>query len=285
MSLENNVTYQYKFDELRLAVTHPNNKKITFILVEGITDERLYRKLFNLDHCKVEWIPGGNSKLEQCVIDLLPFHSFNIGIRDADFLHLNKVAYTNQNIFLTDLHDTEMSIISEKEVFSAIVHEYFPYLSKQEHLKVRTDIFKITENLSLRKWLNEKESLGISFKKNEFQDLIIIENLTIDFEQYLIRLNSKLEKNGKLSIEFPSEQIEQIKSNNLDYFQLTNGHDFTKAFAEYVRKKGNKKDLKPEDLESLYRTNYTVKHFCKTKLYDKILIWQNTNKCKIHCES
>ena len=55
------VTFQDKINELRLDITHPNSLGINFILVEGGSDIRLFRKLFDIDRCKIENIPGGKT--------------------------------------------------------------------------------------------------------------------------------------------------------------------------------------------------------------------------------
>ncbi|TAF73347.1 MAG: hypothetical protein EAZ53_12830 [Bacteroidetes bacterium] len=278
MNQDKDITYQYKFDELRLAITHPHSLKIAYVLVEGSSDERLFRKLFNSDYCKVEWVPGGNPKLELCVNDLLPFHNLIFGIRDADFINLNKIDYTKQNIFLTDLHDIEMSMIAENEVFSAVLHEYLPILPKNKHQEVRNDVFKILEKLSLLKWLNDIEFLELPFEFG-FQDLISINNMEIEFEKYITRLNSELKKVGKQPIELSFEKLENLKKSKPDIFQLTNGHDFLKTLSEFLRKRGNAKDLKYDDLASNFRINYSISHFNRTQLYNKIKEWEVSNSC------
>ena len=72
------ITYQDKLNELRLDISHPNNRGLAFVFVEGETDIRLFRKFFNLDNCKVENIPGGKLKLEECVKELLKVYSLII---------------------------------------------------------------------------------------------------------------------------------------------------------------------------------------------------------------
>ena len=62
------ISYQEKLNELRLDISHPNSNGISFILLEGDTHIRLFRKLFNLNNCKVENIPGGNKKLETFIL-------------------------------------------------------------------------------------------------------------------------------------------------------------------------------------------------------------------------
>jgi len=42
------ITFQEKFNELRLDISHPNSKGKTFVLVEGDSDIRLFRKFFLL---------------------------------------------------------------------------------------------------------------------------------------------------------------------------------------------------------------------------------------------
>lgn len=161
---QQDIGYQYKLNELRLDLSHPNSKGRVFVFVEGETDIKLFRKLFNLDNCKVENIPGGNLKLEECVSELSQNYALIIGIRDADFLHLSDVPYTKPNMFLTDFHDIEMSLVAEDEVFSAILFEY-TNLPKQDHNSIRTTILEIIEEISLLKWLNSLGDLRISFKK------------------------------------------------------------------------------------------------------------------------
>ena len=36
------ITYEYKLTELRLAISHPNNKRMVFVLLEGKTDIKLF---------------------------------------------------------------------------------------------------------------------------------------------------------------------------------------------------------------------------------------------------
>ena len=68
---QQDITYEYKLNELRLDIRHPNSRGHTFVLVEGESDIRLFRKFFDLENCKVENIPGGNLKVEDCVEELL----------------------------------------------------------------------------------------------------------------------------------------------------------------------------------------------------------------------
>lgn len=119
------VTYQEKLNELRLDIPHPNNVGQIFILVEGESDIKLYRKLFDTDSIvNVEQVPGGSNGVETAVHTLLQMSSLIIGIRDADFIRLLGTNYQEDPIFLTDAHDVEMMMMKDNEVLKNLLNEY-----------------------------------------------------------------------------------------------------------------------------------------------------------------
>lgn len=265
------ITYQDKLNELRLDISHPNNKGLAFVLLEGESDIRLFRKLFNLDNCKVESIPGGKFKLEECVGVLVNVYPLIIGLRDADFIHLENQPYTKANMFLTDLHDMEMMLISEENVFSALIFEYTS-LSQDKHSEVRNNILTSIEQISLLRWLNEKENLEYKFEAG-FQDLISFVNLKIDFDQYFSRVISKSPNAKLIDISIVLQKLKDLKEINPDLFQLSNGHDFMKALSQYVRVSGDGRTLGDENISSIFRIAFTLNHFKKTKLFSETKSW------------
>ena len=274
------ITFQDKLNELRLDIAHPNNKGIAFVLLEGDSDIRLFRKLFNLDKCKVETIPGGKFKLEDCVGELVNVYPLIIGIRDADFIHLGNQPYSKANLFLTDLHDMEMMLVSEDEVFSALIFEYTP-LTEDKHSEVRNNIMISIEQIGLLKWLNEKEDLEYKFDAG-FQDMISFINLEIDFVKYFPRVLSK-SPNAKLTdISIVQQKLKALKEINPDSFQLCNGHDFMKALSKFVRETGVGRTLGDENISSIFRMIYTLAHFKKSKIFHEIKSWADSNGCVLY---
>lgn len=274
------ITYQDKLNELRLDISHPNSEGIAFVLLEGESDIRLFRKLFNLDNCKVETIPGGNLKLEDCIGELVNVYPLIIGIRDADFIYLENHPYSKANLFLTDMHDMEMMLISEDDVFSALIFEYTS-LTKDKHSEVRNNIMLSIELIGFLKWLNEKENLEYKFGAG-FQDLISFVNLEIDFAQYFSRVLSK-SPNAKLTdIAIILQKIKSLKQSNPDSFQLCNGHDFIKSLSQFVREKGDGRTIGDENIASSFRMSYTLIHFKKTKLFNETKSWANLKGCVLY---
>lgn len=276
------VTYQDKLNELRLDVTHPNSLGINFILVEGDSDIRLFRKLFDIDKCKIENIPGGKNKLEECVATLINIYPLVLGIRDTDFLHLNNVVYTNQNMFLTDKHDIETTILSEDDVLNTLVFEYTTK-PKNEHLTLRNEIIQCIEMIGYLKWLNSIDNLELKFDCG-FYDLISFANLNIDFDTYFMRVISK-SPNAKITdIHIIKEKIDNLKTSNPDMLQLTNGHDLVKAFANYFKNASGINGVSDENIASILRISYNKNQLQKTNLYTELNQWSDDNNTKIFVE-
>jgi hypothetical protein len=277
---QQDITYQDKLNELRLDISHPNNNGIAFVLLEGKSDVRLFRKLFNPETCKVENIPGGCPKLEECVGVLVSIYPLIIGIRDADFIHLRNESYSKTNMFLTDYHDMEMMLISEDEVFNAFLFEYSS-LSLDEHEEARNSIFTTIEQVSLLKWLNEKEHLGYQIEVG-FQDLISFNNLDIDFEQYFARVIAKSPNAILVNLSIVMQKLQSLKATNPDPFQICNGHDFVKALSKYVKETGDGRTVKDEIISSSLRMAYTYEHYKMTHLFTSTKSWSDNNNCSIY---
>lgn len=274
------VTYDYKLNELRLDFSHPKSIGKVFVLFEGESDIKLFRKLFNENNCKVETVPGGKLKLEECVGILGKIYPLIIGIRDADFVHLEAKPYEKANIFLTDYHDMEMTLVSDDEVFSSILSLFYIF-PKNKHSEIRNNIMLSIEQIGYLKWLNEIEDLEYKFDAG-FQKLISFDNFKIDFEQYFDRVLSK-SPNAKITDKtIILEKIRVLKATNPDQLQLCNGHDFIKAFAEYLRINSVVKKVNDENIADSFIVSFHINHYIKTKLYLKTKMWADNRKCVIY---
>ena len=269
---QNDFTFEDDLGWIIQTTGNHNYRKVVFVLVEGDTDIRLFRKFFNEDKCKVEKITGGNPQLEISVERLLNVHKLIIGIRDADFIHLNGIAYNKENMFLTDFHDIEMTLIHNDSAFSAILFEFLSDLGKQKHNKVRKNIFKIIEQVSFLRWLNDLENLELNFEPS-FYNLIELDRLAINFAQHFSNICSK-SPNAKIKdFEIINEEIQKLKVESPDSFQVSNGHDFMTALFRYIQGNKNSISLKKEVIEAIFRTNFRKEDFEKTDLFEKIKKW------------
>jgi hypothetical protein len=278
---QNDITYQDKLNELRLDISHPNSKGFVFIVVEGDSDIRLFRKLFNLQHCKVEFVPGGKFKLEECVATLSGLYPLIIGIRDADFIHLGDSTYSKTNIFITDLHDMEMTLVAEDQVFSSLIFEYTSII-QEKHLEVRQNILKALKGLSLLKLLNENEQLGYHFEGVGFQDLLLFPDYDLDLHQYFLRVLKKSFDPLVTDYSIVLQKVNVLKASNPDLFQLCNGHDCIKALSEFLREYGHAKSISDEIISSSLRMVFNESHHRKTTLFLNTKSWADSHDCEIY---
>lgn len=274
------ITFQDKLNELRLDISHPNSKGINFIFVEGAKDIIFFRKFFNPDKCKVENIPGGKIKLEECVSDLIKIYPFIIGIRDADFIHLNGGEYLKANVFLTDFHDIEITMLAQDSVLNSLLFE-FTNDPKERHLQFRDNMLKAIEMVGYLKWLNDKENLVLKFSSSGFQDLVLFANFEINFNQYLQRVLVK-STNAKIKDKkVINKKISELIKLKPDLMQLTNGHDLLTIFAKYFREKTTRKGFSDEKIVSALRMTFSFEYFKKTNLYDNLNAWSIHHKTEL----
>ena len=274
------VTYQDKLNELRLDITHPKSRGKVFVCLEGESDVKLFRKFFNLEKCKVERIPGGKFKLEECVTSLIAVYRLIFGIRDADFLHLENKTSIHPNIFLTDCHDMEMNMISVEEVFSSILFE-FTNLKQEEHGAVRDNILKAISFIGYFKLLNEIEKLEINFEGIDFDKLIDIQTFEIDKNTLIDTALNQSPNTKERNTSILLGKINSIISVSHNLYQLCNGHDFMKVLSIYINRKVSRK-IKYENLESQFRTTYTLQHYQSTNLYKNTLNWATEQSCNLY---
>lgn len=270
------IDYQTKINELKLDLTHPKNKGINYIFVEGINDIKLFRKIFNNDKCKVEWIPGGKLKLEECVETLINTHPLIIGIRDADFLHLEeKKSYYKKNVFLTDHHDIEMTMLANDSCFRAILYEYSNIESYEFH-EFKNNLLILLAPLSCLKWLNDIEKLELDFKC-DFTYLINHDDLNFNLEEYIKRVKSKSPNAKDISDVIIINMTNELHKESLDLLQVVNGHDFLKALESHLKIKENNNKISSIVLESSLRMKYEFSHFTSTILYKDLSNWAISN--------
>jgi hypothetical protein len=86
--------------------------KGAFLVVEGDTDARVYKRFVDDSRCKV--IPAHNKDNAVEILEILEKDRFPgvLVIVDADFWHLEGIKPESLNLLLTDTHDLETMIIS-----------------------------------------------------------------------------------------------------------------------------------------------------------------------------
>ncbi|MDD5113237.1 MAG: DUF4435 domain-containing protein [Methylobacter sp.] len=253
---------------IRLELRHPAGKKYLWILVEGETDQKLYAKLIDGENTKIEMVHGGVESLRKALSELIKETRQVIGIRDADFLHLNQQLETIDHLFLTDVHDVEMMMLSRDTVFEAVIAEYLPD-RRNDFAVLRDELLASLVFLAGLRWLNDIECLEFNFKAGiaHFYDSI---NLAMDRRKCIERVEQCSANKKRIP---QIQEIENKIAGVTDYYNLCHGHDFENALALHVNAKKSK-NVKNSDIGAALRLAYRKDDFATTTLYCHLKSWE-----------
>lgn len=267
-----------------------SSKKKWVFLVEGKTDRILFTKFIANDDVLINSCDG-KPKLKEIVKELRSrdFNSF-IAILDLDFEKIDKEVIDDKQIFYSDHHDIEISII-ESNSLNVILEKY----SVEEKLNSFTEtfkdsykdyVFKLGSYLGYLKWSNKKDNLGLVFKPKNVDgnqlkiDKFINKNLVYLGNEKMINTVLEYSKNRGTHLSSKQDIIssfdENVKS-NLDLLQLCNGHDLSHIIALSLKKIIGTRNVSYKDIEEDLRLSYDSNCFKKTNLYKAIKNWEDQN--------
>jgi hypothetical protein len=257
---------------IRLELRHPAGKKFLWVLVEGETDQKLYAKLIAGRNTKVEMVFGGVENLRKAVFTLVQETKQVLGIRDADFLHLDKRQETIACLFLTDFHDAEMLLLTCDAAFESVVCEYLP-LRRADFEMLRRNLLESLVFLGAIRWINNSEILKLNFEGLSLAKVYDAAMLTLDKAKCIEELENR-SPNKKRNLQ--TEEIELKINGFCDHYNLCNGHDFEKAFALHINVKNpGVKGVKDGDIGKALRMAYRKDDFATTKLYESLKNWES----------
>ena len=273
-------TLDSKLSEIRLSIKHPSNENKVFILLEGSTDIKLFRKFFAKDYTDTTGLDGKEKVIQALEKLIAEGYTKIIGIKDADFDHLLSIQPANNNLFITDLHDMEIQMI-ESNALDSLIAEYGN--SSMESLDMKEKIYQIALVIGCARYFDEKkkqegQERDLAFDSLKFQNFIQLNNqqlLLFDEARFLSELISESKKR-KLSLELTNEklksEIESIKSETYNQQQMCSGHDLTKLLGLLFFNNPN-----GNEIEKALRLSYSLENFQITALYRNLNVWASKN--------
>ncbi|MDR1290089.1 MAG: DUF4435 domain-containing protein [Planctomycetaceae bacterium] len=300
----------------QLSQNSPIGENSVWILVEGDDDCKIYPKFFQKEKCKIEQVHGGVGQLEIALNKLQQYADRIAGIRDADFCHLSGKHSSLKNLFYTDCHDIEMTMIQNDTVLENILYEY----SLQSNIAdIKQNILNEASYVGYTKYYNDVNNCSINFEGITFGKIVTLQgdNLFLQKSSYLQNLN---ERSPRKTISIDENTVNQfIASNPIhDLYQLVNGHDFIKLLALRINFHISKGIPEPvlavdfaheeplhvvalacsdsrilkrlqhinhKDVSKSLRNSYRIDDFKLTNLYNCLLLWQNMNGLDILAQS
>jgi len=261
VSLQSYLNENDVINSIRLQLRHSSGVNKFWVIVEGESDQKLFSKLINGENVVIEISHGGVTSLLKTVASILQESDHILGIRDADFIHLERNLATPPHIFLTDFHDAEMMLVSCNPVLNAIFREYLPQENNTDLL--RTKILQSIAFIGSLRWINELECLELNFKNLGLAEYYDVRNFCLRKEMYLETI---IKRSPRKKREVTCEEVLGKVANITDFLNLCNGHDFLNVFSIYVNA-NSKKGTKSEEISRAFRVSYRLEDFKQTRLF------------------
>lgn len=260
------------FAELRMQLSSPNNKKKTYIILEGQDDITLLRDCFT-NECYLFESYGGKTALEETVN---AFQNSNvIGVRDRDYIKFEK-----PRVFCCDYCNAEMMVVSNDKAFTVLLNKITQ--SNDNFVELRNQLLNDLIYLSAIRKLNEEYKFELNFKKVSINYLYRSKNLSnlSYLVEYINRYSEqKINDDKRKLIE---DEVTKIKENLLLY---TNGHDFCELLITFLKQQyPNKNVVKTLSIGNFHLVlyiGYSFIYFYSTDLYKKLYDYQINNNLSI----
>jgi hypothetical protein len=268
-TVKSNLNARYTINLIQMTQNSPIGHGSVWVLVEGDDDCKIYPKFFRKDQCRVEQVHGGYSQLEKAIAELQQYADRIAGVRDADFHHLQKRVATFQNLFYTDCHDIEMTMVQSLAVFENILYEYS---LQTEAVNIRQNILVEASFIGYIRFYNETNNYSIHFEGIKLGDIIRNDNnnLTLQKELYIKKLNQ-----NSPTITLTAAALDDFinSAKTTDLYQLVNGHDFITLLQHRINFTLERK-ISASDASKSLRNTYRIEDFKQTQLYAQLHDWQ-----------
>lgn len=272
-SLKANTNGNDKANDIRLSLNTPSGSKIVWVLVEGEDDGKIYPKFFDASKAKVEYVNGKTSLIE--ALEILTQETKQVvGIADADFLHLNKLYPRVKNLFYTDYHDIEMTMLSFEDVRNNLLTEY--QLQDKQQI-IWQNVLEEASYIGYIRWYNDINDNKINFSGIGYGKIadLVDEKLKLQKPLLLDELNQRSPNKERILTDETVNTFIETNSTD-DSMNLCSGHDVAAFLSLIIGSRTT-----PKGVETALRLSFNIQHFSKTKLYKQLQEWQNQNSFQI----
>ncbi|GHV89308.1 hypothetical protein AGMMS50267_16680 [Spirochaetia bacterium] len=245
---------------------------MVYAFVEGKYDCCLYPKFFNLSMVSFEFVGGGKGQVELALIKLQDITKQVFGICDADFRHLTKEYPIISNLFLTDCHDIEMTMLNDNQTLN---NAFTEYCMQSNAANILQEAINGSVFAGYTRWYNDINTIKLKFNSVSVNSYYDIAQKIFNSISFLNDLDRK-SPNKSANVNFNDiTNFEKAKMTN-DIFNLCNGHDVITLLVVII-KNILKKNISIESFCSVLRASFILSSFKITKLYSDIFAWQTTN--------
>lgn len=254
----------------------------TFLLVEGVTDERLFEKFVDKEHVQIIEAHSKDN-VRHVVKDMKSSRKDErvIGIIDADLDRLLG-RRVKPPLFHTDCRDMEMMVI-RSNALDDVLDEYCerePLMKFTESVgPVREALLSASYPIGLLMFISQTEGLNLSFKDLEFERFVNSRTLSLNVESMVdaVIFNSKNCRMGKKAL---ISRLHRETENLDDEWDAARGHDTVDILLLALKRNFgsfNSRNLNEGELGGALRLAFSDACFRSTELFADTDEWARTN--------
>jgi len=259
-----------------------SSHKGPIIVVEGVTDGRLYGKFIDKDEVRIV-AAFSKDNVRRSVSEIWGRRGDKkvIGILDADLDRLCGKAYSPP-LFLSDKRDLESMIMSTGALEDVLTEYADPELLEgfeEKHGRVRDVLASSACPVGLLMFVSSRERIGLSFKNIDHSAFVDRRTLAIDVRAMIGEVFSQSLNKGIGRKEL-ADMIAEEGSKLDDPWNAVRGHDavavlaigLTETFGSY-----NSAGIKEGQVSGALRLAFGFDYFAGTDLYRDTTRWSERN--------
>ena len=269
----------------KLQMLRSGKKKKAFVVVEGVTDYRVYGKLFDLTSCEIVIDESKENVVEAIKVCEMQKLEGIIGIVDADFWRLTSISYElPKALFMTDDHDLECMMIKSK-AYEHVLLEYgdvnkIARFEGKKHQTIKEGMLKNVSLIGYLRKISLEQHLDLRFNQLNFLEFTELSTLDIKDEALIKYILFHSRKQGVYKEVQVKKWLDAAMEEAEAGWQICCGHDLMEFMTlGFIHLYGNynAKKLFPGQLEGSFRLAYHEKMFQDTELYQRLFEWEKAN--------
>ncbi|MDR0509224.1 MAG: DUF4435 domain-containing protein [Candidatus Methanoplasma sp.] len=252
------------------------------IVVEGVTDSRLFGKFVDRNEAKII-VAFSKENVRRSVTELWGRRNDKkiIGIIDADIDRLCGKKYSPP-LFLSDKRDMETMIMSTRALDDVLSEYSDPQLLEnfeKDHGKVGDAVARSAYPIGLLMFISSRERMGLCFKNIDHAFFINRKTLAIDIRKMIDEVFSQSQNKGIGKKELADMITEEEEVLN-DPWIAVRGHDAVSVLAiglSEVFGSYNSIGINGGQLSGALRLAFGFDYFKDTDLYKDTMKWSQRN--------
>jgi len=257
------------------------NPGAAICIVEGADDKKFFKKIFDTSRC--QFVVANGWEMAEALLDVLE-QAGELGVLaiiDADFRRLDNIQPESPNLFLTDYHDLEISLV-DSDAFEKLVAETcdmdsHPHPPPNE---LRAKLLKAAAPLGYLRWHSLRAGLNLTFAGISYSDFVDKDTLEIDEMAMARVVKNKSQRHDLRELDLVAASTTLMVPSH-DLRLVCRGHDVTQIFSIGLRKLFSRRtpsDVTADRLEMVLRAAYSIVHFAASALCDALRRWEMLHK-------